>query len=106
GVDIELIKPRIIPIASKFMSDEEMKNIDPALKTEQLHVYWCAKEALYKLNGEKELIFRESLLVSPFLYNPAGGTLEARIVTKDMNRIFSLCYEKIENHMLVYVANT
>jgi 4'-phosphopantetheinyl transferase len=106
GIDIEQIKSRIHSIASKFMSDEEMKNIRAGWETEQLHVYWCAKEALYKLNGEKELIFKEALLISPFHYDPGGGELEARIVSKDMNRGFKLCYEKTGDHMLVYVSNT
>jgi 4'-phosphopantetheinyl transferase len=107
GVDIELMKPRITGIADKFMSETERQAVNGSKdQMELLHIYWCAKEALYKLYGNKELIFKENLLVLPFTYDPLGGKLEALIQTKDMNRKFSMCYEKVNGHMLVYIMNS
>jgi 4'-phosphopantetheinyl transferase len=107
GIDIEIIKPRIIGIAEKFMSAEELKSVGPGEQaTDILHIYWCAKEALYKLYGRKEVIFKENLVINPFSYERDSGTLSGIIRINDMNTPYILCYEKMKEHMLVYVLNS
>jgi 4'-phosphopantetheinyl transferase len=104
GIDIEIIKPKIERIASKFMSNDELQYIDQAHRIEALYVHWCAKEALYKLYGKKELIFRENLLVEPFEYKQEGH-IAASIRAADHSESYMLRYEKTGGHMLVYVVN-
>jgi phosphopantetheinyl transferase len=104
GIDIELIKPKIERIAGKFMSDEEMSSLDKLHHIEALYVHWCAKEALYKLYGKKELIFKENLHVHPFAYEEKGE-IKGSIVCDDHEGDYRLRYEKTGDHMLVYVLN-
>lgn len=104
GIDIELVKPKIERIAGKFMSDEEMSSVQSDRLTESLYVHWCAKEALYKLYGKKELAFKENLLIEPFRYNEEGR-IRGRIITSSYDKSFDLYYEKEGAHMLVYVIN-
>lgn len=104
GIDIEIIKPKIERIAEKFMSDEEMRMLDPQSRIEALYVHWCAKEALYKLYGKKELIFKENLSIRPFIYS-GEGEIEGSIVCADHEGDYTLRYEKTGAHMLVYVLN-
>ena len=104
GIDIELVKPKIERIADKFMSDEEMLHLDKKNRIEALYVHWCAKEALYKLYGKKELIFKEDLPVSPFIYE-GSGVIEGCVRTHDHDEKYRLRYEETGEHMLVYVSN-
>ena len=72
GIDIEYRSDRVKRIRSRFLAPEEEQNIDTAHEEEHLLVYWCAKEALYKLAGQEEVDFREQLHISPFPYRLGG----------------------------------
>ncbi len=108
GIDLEAIDPKILRVKNKFMSSSELSAIDPdpEKQIDHLYVYWCAKEALYKLYGKKGLRFIEDLPITPFTYSIQGGMIKGMIRSKDMNREISLCYEKVKDHMLVYVTNS
>jgi 4'-phosphopantetheinyl transferase len=108
GVDIELIRDKVLKIKDKFLSNEELKAADD--NVEKLIIYWAAKEALYKLYGLKEVEFAKHLYIHPFdlsfrgkltgeiRFSPqAGGTRET------FQKKFSLHYEKLEDYMLVYI---
>src|SRR5882762_7944694 len=57
GIDIEQIKQKVERIAGKFLRPEELAFIGIDKRVEQLYVCWCAKEAVYKCNGQKEVSF-------------------------------------------------
>ena len=108
GIDIEIIKDKILNIREKFMSKEELNSLQKDNEAEQLAVYWCAKESLYKLYGKKELTFKENLIIEPFQY--AGkGIIKGWIKNATTNKCFSLQYEKLkmgnDEYMLAYVIN-
>jgi 4'-phosphopantetheinyl transferase EntD len=63
GIDIEKIKPRIEKVRDKFINPEEDRLIGKERELEQLTLAWCAKEALYKLFGIRNLDFRENMQV-------------------------------------------
>ena len=102
GIDIELIKEKIERIQNKFMSAAELKNIKAENKKEMLSIYWCVKESLYKLYGEKELHFKENILIDDFNYNKEG-VISGKIVTEKFNRNFRLSYLKLDDYMLAHV---
>ena len=101
GIDIELIKPKIERISERFMSANELLSINKQ-SLEQLYVYWCAKEALYKLYGIKNLSFKENILIEDFEYTEKGKII-GKIINNSLNKYYMLCYEKINEYMLVYV---
>ena len=103
GIDIELIKTKIDRIAAKFMHKDEMSSLKKNT-VDQLYVYWCAKEALFKLNGKKGVSFKENIFIEPFEYQQKGK-LMAKINSLSGSDSFILCYEKINEYMLVYVLN-
>jgi phosphopantetheinyl transferase (holo-ACP synthase) len=94
GIDIEQLKDKVLNIREKFMSKEELASVQKENEAEQLTVYWCAKESLYKLYGKKELTFKKNLLIEPFHYAERGG-LKGWIRNEVMNTRFVLHYEKI-----------
>jgi 4'-phosphopantetheinyl transferase len=105
GIDLEVIGPKVLRIQDKFISSLENAGMAIPIDSEHLLVYWCAKEALYKMNGQNALNFKEDMYIYPFQYSPSGGRIKATLV-KDMNTQFELCYEKVKNHILVYVLNS
>jgi 4'-phosphopantetheinyl transferase len=102
GVDIELIKPQVERIATRFMSKAELELLDNNKQMEQLTTFWCAKEALYKYYGKKELLFRNNIFIEPFKQNNSGN-ITGHIRTSYINITLPLCYEKTANYMMVYV---
>ncbi len=60
AVDIEYMSDRVERIASKFLrKDERADSLDSKL------VHWCAKETVFKLFSEENLLF-EDMRVKPF----------------------------------------
>lgn len=106
GIDIELVKPQIFRIKEKFMSDDELKSIGEKNAEEQLTVFWCAKESLYKLYGKKKLTFKKNILIEPFVYADEG-MLVGKISNSSIEESFNLKYEKIiqenNSYMLAYI---
>jgi len=102
GIDIELIKPKIVTISTRFMSNEELEQVDVTRKEEQLTTYWCAKEALYKYYGKKELLFREHISVEPFKQENSG-CITGSINKENVSIRIQLQYEKFGEYMMVYV---
>ncbi len=69
GIDVEPLREQLRRVVPRVLSASE--NADAAGDVNRLAVYWCAKEALYKLYGKRRLTFREHLHVDPF---PDGAT--------------------------------
>ena len=103
GIDIEIIKNKIERVQNKFLSQEELNAIDNEDRIEKLYVYWCAKEALYKLNGKKETSFKDHIYIKPFSYLPFGD-LSATIKKSASADDYTVKYKKIDNYMLGYVC--
>ena len=103
GIDIEIIKNKIERVQNKFLSQQELDNINNEDRIEKLYVYWCAKEALYKLNGKKETSFKDHIHIKSFNYLPYGD-LSATIEKAYIAEAYIVNYKKIDNYMLGYVC--
>lgn len=64
GIDIEPVREQFRRVVPRVLADGEIAHA--AGDANRLAVYWCAKEALYKLYGKRHLTFREHLHVEPF----------------------------------------
>jgi len=64
GIDIEPVRDQFTRVVPRVLSEAEISHA--AGEAGRLAVYWCAKEALYKLYGKRQLTFREHLHVEPF----------------------------------------
>ena len=102
GIDIQKIVEKIGRLAPRFLSAAELDFINPVQqRIEHLHVCWCAKEALYKAYGKREIDFCTHLLLDPFVYSPTGGEFKGRVIKGDFAAEFELRYVMIEDCMLV-----
>jgi 4'-phosphopantetheinyl transferase len=70
GIDLEQIKKKLLKIGPRVLHPAELED---AGENEIKHcLYWCAKEALVKVYGKKDLIFSEHLLIEPFKLETTG----------------------------------
>lgn len=103
GIDIEGIHPRILKIRPKFVSDDEnlfLQNTNAL--TESLILIWSAKEALFKMDGRGNMDFKRNLSIKPFSVQKEGQIFG--VISKDeISLDFSLDYQIIQDHILVYV---
>ena len=103
GIDLELVKDKVVRIKEKFMKPSELAFIQND-HIEQLYACWCAKEAVYKLQGNKGVSFFENITISPFRYN-AQGVMTAMLQKGNITRSFDVYYEKFQDYMLGYVVD-
>jgi 4'-phosphopantetheinyl transferase len=103
GIDIEKIKPRIEKVRDKFLNQEEESLIGKERELEQLTLAWCAKEALYKLYGKRNLDFRENMHVKVPAF--AGMNFAAEICFGGNTDKYRLNSELIGSYILVYLLD-
>jgi len=101
GVDIEKIDPKIERIRNKFLRSTELDSVSQNHRLEQLYVFWCAKEAMYKWYGKRELDFREHLFVNSFSYSQFG-TIIGTINKNSFRKELMVTYEKLDKYMMAY----
>lgn len=104
GIDIELVKDKIERIARKFMSPEELEFIGEKDRIDHLYVCWCAKEAIYKLHGKKNVSFLEHIKLKPFEYK-GSGSFEAELEIAAYPKGFRVHYEKFNGYMIGFVSD-
>jgi phosphopantetheinyl transferase len=101
GLDIQYLTEKIKRIAPKFMRNDEFLFLDKKNELEHLHVFWGAKEALYKAYGKRELDFKKHIILSPFEYDLSVGKCFGKVEKDDFQANFEIFYEKNENFILV-----
>ena len=104
GIDIESLDRDFSAVEKKALSEEELDDLSDERKNEQLAIYWCAKEAIFKRLSVYNLDFAEQIEVEKF--RPRGeGELEATFIGKDEEEEeFELEYMTFDRHVLVWVV--
>lgn len=99
GVDIERYRDKVVHLASRFCADEEQ----PSEGEDDLKYFtavWCAKEALFKMNGRNGVDFIKHLHVSPFKFDEVSS-IPASISGGDKLVNCELTFFKEEDYVLV-----
>jgi len=102
GIDIEQIKEKVERIAHKFMKPDEMAFISDEHKIQQLYVCWCAKEAVYKCYGQKEVSFADNISLKPFNFDKIGN-VNAHLSKEAVSLDYRVDYLQYEDYMIGYV---
>ncbi|HUM46847.1 MAG TPA: 4'-phosphopantetheinyl transferase superfamily protein, partial [Chitinophagales bacterium] len=92
GIDIEQMDHKVLRIQHKFVSEKELQWVSEEERVEQLYAIWCAKEAMYKLYGQKKLDFRQHLFVERFDYADSG-LINGKILKGDYSLELKVRYE-------------
>lgn len=104
GIDIQRLVGKIERLAPRFMNPDELAALQPATRLEQMHVYWGAKEALYKAYGRRELDFCENILVEPFTFDLKVGKCRGVVRKGNYEGYFTIFYRQVNTYILVYVV--
>jgi len=102
GIDIEQVKEKVERIAHKFMRPQELEFINNTDKINHLYACWCAKEAIYKCNGEKEVSFVDNIVLSPFNFERQGA-IKAVLQKGEKHLDYKVEYLQYEDYMIGYV---
>ncbi len=102
GIDIQKLVAKIERIAHRVLRPVELDSLQNERRIEHLHVYWGAKEALYKAYGRRELDFCKHILVEPFPFDLENGKSKGQVIKDDFAADFDLHYQQIEDFILVY----
>ncbi len=102
GIDIELIKEKVERIAGKFLQPIELDMIDPDHRIPHLYICWCAKEAVYKCYGQKEVSFLDDIRIKPFDYSPEG-TFDVDLKKDELREQYQVHHLHYEDYMIGYV---
>ena len=106
GIDIESLGRDFSAVEKKALSEDEIDDLDDDRRNEQLAIYWCAKEAIYKMQSQPDVDFAEQIEISRFRPKE-DGELEATFIDKDgYEEDMDLEYMTFDGHVLVWVVGS
>ncbi|MBB6612295.1 4'-phosphopantetheinyl transferase superfamily protein [Pontibacter sp. Tf4] len=98
GIDVELLSPKALRVADKFLNDNE-KNYTCG-EADITCLYWSAKETLYKMYSQRKLFFKENLLLQP---DPnSENLLLGHVQTDNFSKLYQVQHEILNEHVLTY----
>jgi phosphopantetheinyl transferase (holo-ACP synthase) len=103
GIDVEQMKEKLRQVGPRVLSPKEIEHAGDNLV--KLCIYWCAKEALYKIHGKRNLLFSDHLKIHPFPLQEKGslrGTIDVAPAAIDV----LLGYEVTKEYVVVYTDTT
>ena len=104
GIDIESLDRDFAVVEKKALSEDEIDDLNDEKKNEQLAIYWCAKEAIFKRMSQNRVDFAEQIEVEKFNVRKEGE-LEATFIHKDEHEEeFELEYMMFDRHVLVWLV--
>ena len=104
GIDIESLDRDFSVVEKKALSEDEIDDLEKEKRNEQLAIYWCAKEAIFKRMSQNRVVFAEQIEVEKFNVRKEGE-LEATFIHKDEHEEdFELEYMIFDHHVLVWLV--
>jgi 4'-phosphopantetheinyl transferase len=104
GCDLEGVDKRLQRVSSKFINESEQKLLDnPPFAKDKLWLLcyiWCAKEAMYKAYGAKEVDFKKHLTVD---YQGVTRVENGKLHKEDFQQQYQLHYMDVQNETLIFL---
>ncbi len=101
GVDLEYISNEIGPLANKFLNQKEKQEARLSGEDYHIYLYWCAKEAIFKICDKQDISLRKHIYIDPF--EPGDeGKLTGRVCKNQNNEEFCLEYFRYGNYFIVW----
>ncbi len=99
GIDIQQPHEKLQKVKEKVFNKEEIE--DAGNDLEKLCIYWCAKEAIYKAYGGKNLSFKQDVNIRKF-----AKSIQGSLQGKARSKLFTLHYSFFEGHVLACCRGT
>jgi len=103
GIDIESVNRDFGKVEKRYMSDEELRQTNGNQTLQCL--YWCSKEAIFKLVKEDGIEFRQQIHITPFDYLKESQ-FTARFITETREMVYRLHFLALSDQVMVWVANS
>jgi phosphopantetheine--protein transferase-like protein len=105
GIDVELVTPKVEKVKRKFLSNEELSNIQHStFNIQHLTLLWCCKEAVFKWYGNGGVDFKDHILIKPFDINSDEGIINCEFV-KAGKDLLNIQYKFFDGLCLAWVIN-
>jgi phosphopantetheinyl transferase len=101
GIDIQMKVEKLLRIRAKFLSEREIEEISDLDNLELIHIYWGAKECLFKAYGKGQVDFRKHLYIKSI--NQSDKTILGIIDKQDTHKEYQLQYKIIGDSVLVFI---
>lgn len=102
GIDLEQPKEKLLRVAPRILSRPELEDAGKDLLKHA--VYWCAKEALIKFYGKKDLTLAKNLQIDSFTLG-ASGQIIGRIIVNTVVTVVPLSYQVFTDFVMVHTAH-
>ncbi len=102
GVDVEVISPRVQRVKNRFLAANELAMLGET--DAMLMLAWSAKEAIYKLYGQKGLIFKTDMCIEAV--NESENRLQLRLHKVDSKPLFQVNYCIFDGLVMSWVADS
>ncbi|HZL09174.1 MAG TPA: 4'-phosphopantetheinyl transferase superfamily protein [Prolixibacteraceae bacterium] len=101
GLDVENITRNFTAVKKRYLSENELEQVgeNPRLQC----LYWCAKEAIFKLVPDEGVEFKHQILISPF-NSELEDTFSARFKSTNRDSIYQLHFQTFSDHCLVWLT--
>lgn len=94
GIDLELVKDKVLRIAPRFMDVSHLENLKEEEQMRKATVVWGIKEAIFKLKNEVGISFPDHIFESPFQLSDKKCSAELRF--KDEVQHYTIIFEEID----------
>lgn len=102
GIDLELMRDKILRISHKFTSETEESWLNPQSPDyiAQLTAIWGVKESIFKIRNEIGISFKDHISVPAFDLSHASA--KAVLDFENHSSEFVFRFQTVEDYMLVY----
>jgi 4'-phosphopantetheinyl transferase len=97
GIDIQIINSKLVTSKKKFISDKELPLCTNDLQ--ELAIYWCAKEAIYKAHNDNSVSLKDIHINLPYkpLYSKTSGECIANVAQYYYKVYYSVESESVKS---------
>lgn len=105
GIDCESLDRDFSAVEKRALSEDEIDDLEDDSRNEQLAIYWCAKEAIFKKMSRHNVDFAEQIEIEDFRVR-GEGELDATFTDEDgYEQELELAYITFDRHVLVWVIS-
>lgn len=99
GLDLEILKDKIVTIAPRFMNLKHLQNLEQENKIKKATVIWGVKESIFKIKNEKGISFPKHIFENQFDLEDQKGL--AILKFNDLIEEYCFQFEFVDNYALV-----
>lgn len=100
GIDLEIIKDKVLKIAKKFMKIEVLDSLDEHEKMLKATVIWGIKETVFKIKNQVGISFPDHIFEDEF--NLKDKKTNAQLRFNDKIENFEIYFEQVKEYALVW----